>query len=93
MEGKAVVWIHGGIRGKKKVKFLYKDKEIESILSGNVLKAYYGKGSLDLITFVPHSLYVDHMHEEREAMKKDIKEFCEFPLPSIGTISHNDTKY
>ncbi|MCS6998850.1 MAG: hypothetical protein NZL86_05595, partial [Aquificaceae bacterium] len=95
MEGMAVIWVHGGIRKKEPADFQYKDEKFLHIISGKALEAYYAKRSegVDLITFVPHSLYVGCMHEERKAMRKDLEEFYEFPLPSIGTIPHNDTKY
>ncbi|MCX7990226.1 MAG: hypothetical protein N2648_06290 [Aquificaceae bacterium] len=91
----AIIWVHGGIRKKEPADFQYKDEKFLHIISGKALEAYYAKRSegVDLITFVPHSLYVGCMHEERKAMRKDLEEFYEFPLPSIGTIPHNDTKY
>lgn len=95
MKKKAILWVHGGIGQKKKVNFEYNEKMLYSIISPTALKEYYSKTQegIDLITFVPHSIYLNEGQLEKEIMKEEIKDFEEIPLPSIGRLRIGEKVY
>lgn len=78
--------MHGGIANKRPVEFIYKGGKYLQILSAKVLEEYYGEGNIHLYAFVPHSIYIRNYEQEKESQKRDIGQFKEIPLPSIGRL-------
>ncbi|MCS7307363.1 MAG: hypothetical protein NZ526_02290 [Aquificaceae bacterium] len=89
MKKRVIFWVHGGISGKKVVGFEYRGEELTQIILPKAIEEYLSKRGeqVDLITFVPHSIYTKDAQKELEEMEKEMKNVERISLPSIGKFA------